>query len=265
MAPGDGWTSQTMLGDHAMLHGVTVDDLTDGFLKVATDPMGGQALSQNLRVFFHDVRNRLSNLKIGIHLARRNASESQTGLWTELDHTYRGLEQLVERVQSICRSPEITTISSDLRPWFEERRRFWTLLLDTGGTRFEMVPPPEPATGRFDPCRLIQGLDALVAWRAADVRVGRVRLTWGCDLTHFSIEWAEDSSGLTGPLEGGDGRSISLALPLLAHVMMAHGGDISVQGYERLIIRLRWPRGLGANPCQGDPGQQSSAGMSASP
>jgi hypothetical protein len=252
--------------DHAMLHGVIVDDLTNGFLKVATDPMGGQSLSEGLRVFFHDVRNRLNTLKIGIYLAKRNVQDAQAGLWSELEQTYRGLEQLVERIQTICRPPEISTIASDLGPWFEERRQVWTLWFDSGGSRLELSPPDEPATGRFDAWRLIQGLDALISWRAADARPGgRARLTWGCDPTHFSIEWAEESSQLSRPLEGGDGRSVSLALPLLAHVMNAHGGVISVSGSDGLIVQMTWPRSLAPTCCLGGSGPQSSPGMSASP
>jgi hypothetical protein len=249
-----------------MLQGVMVDDLTHGFLKVATDPVGGHALAQNLRVFLHDVRNRLNSLKIGMYLARRSVNDVQAGLWSELDQTYRGLEQMVDRIQAVCRTPEISPISSDLGPWFEERRPVWMLWLDSGGRRLELAPPSEPATGSFDPWRLIQALDALISWRANDERLGdRARLAWNCDETHFCIEWAERSFHFNKALEGGDGRSVSLALPFLAHVMKAHGGVISVSASDGLVIRITWPRGLKAGCSHGGPGSQSLPGVSSSP
>ena len=90
-----------------MLDGVVVDDVTGHFLRIATDRGRGLELSQTLRVFFHDARNRLNALKIGLYLARRGAAPSQGAVWEELDQSYRGLEQLIDRMQTICRPAEL--------------------------------------------------------------------------------------------------------------------------------------------------------------
>ena len=90
--------------------------------------------------------------------------------------------------------------------------------------------------------RLIQGLDALVAWRAGEGGLDRpVRLGWGTDGSHFHLEWSEPGSAIDGPLEGREGRSVSMALPLLARVVAAHDGSFVVSRRGGLVIRLAWP------------------------
>ena len=233
-----------------MLDGVVVDDLTRHFLHVAADDGRSKELSQTLRVFFHDARNRLNSLKIGLYLARRAAS--MTGaIWDELDQSYRGLEQLVDRLQTICRSVELAPISGDIGNWLEERRSSWTSRLGTTGRRLDWAPPAMPAIGYFDPRRLIEGLDALVGWRAGEGgHDGPVLLTWRRVDDHFHLEWSEEGLRPDEPLEGRDGRSVSMALPLLASIMTAHGGSLSVSSRGGLVVRMTWPTN---SVCSGPP------------
>ncbi len=162
-----------------MLNGVMVDDLTGHFLRVATDDDGSRELAQTLRGFFHDARNRLNSLKIGLYLARRAAAPPQRKVWEELDQSYRGLEQLVDRIQTLCRPMELSPVTDDVRPWLEERRALWSSQLGAAGRTLHWAPPPSPAVGRFDPMRLIQGLDALVGWRASGEGRGEAaRIAW---------------------------------------------------------------------------------------
>lgn len=224
-----------------MLDGVVVDDLTRHFLQVAADDGRSTELSETLRVFFHDARNRLNSLKIGLYLARRAATITGA-IWDELDQSYRGLEQLVDRLQTICRPVELSPISGDVGHWLEERRPIWTSRLGTVGRRLDWTPPAMPALGYFDPRRLIEGLDALVAWRAGEAgNDGPVLLTWGRVDDHFHLEWSEEGSAPQEPLEGRDGRSVTMALPLVAHIMTAHGGSLSVSSRGGLVVRMTWP------------------------
>jgi signal transduction histidine kinase len=235
-----------------MLNGVVVDDLTGHFLQIATDRGQGPDLARTLRGFFHDVRNRLNSLKIGLYVARRGASPTQGKVWEELDLSYRGLEQLVDRLQTICRPLQLTPVSGDLGHWLEERRAYWTSRLGASGRRLDWAPPPGPAVGWFDPMRMIQGVDALTAWRAGEGGSDDpVRLAWGSDSSRFHIEWSEDGPSVAEPLEGRDGRAVSMALPLLAHIMTAHGGTVAVSKRPGLVVRLAWPlawAGIGEGP-----------------
>ncbi len=227
-----------------MLDGVVVDDLTGHFLAVATDGDRSRDLSQALRVFFHDARNTLNSLKIGLYVARRGAAGTAS-TWDELDQSYRGLEQLIDRLQTICRPIELSTITGDLGPWLEESRPSWSSRLASIGRRLDWSPPPTPAVGRFDPRRLIQGLDALVAWRSGEGGGDEpARLAWAGDAGRFLLEWSEDGPAPAEPLEGRDCRSVSMALPLLAHVMTAHGGSLAVSRRGGLVVRLSWPTAI---------------------
>ena len=224
-----------------MLQGVEVDDLTGHFLAVAADGDRSRDLSQSLRVFFHDVRNSLNALKIGLYIARRGVA-GRVATWDELDQSYRGLEQLIDRLQTICRPIELSPITGDIGPWLEESRPSWTSRLAAIGRRLDWSPPPAPAIGRFDPRRLIQALDALVAWRAGEGGSDEpARLAWSGDAERLHIEWSEDGPAPAEPLEGRDCRPITMALPLLAHVMTAHGGSLAVSRRGGLVVRLSWP------------------------
>lgn len=225
-----------------MLDGVEVDELTTHFLDVATDRERSAELSSTLRRFFHDARDHLNSLKMGLYLVRRRAEAGPGPIWDELDLSYRGLEQLVDRLQTICRPLELAPVEGDLGRWLEERRACWSSRLGAVGRRLEWVPPMAPAVGRFDPMHLIQGLDALVAWRTGEGGGGDpVRLAWGCDGGYLHVEWSEAGPAPDGPIEGRDGRSVSMTLPLLAHILTAHGGSISVSRPEGLAVHLVWP------------------------
>ncbi|HEY2159490.1 MAG TPA: hypothetical protein VGH33_27945 [Isosphaeraceae bacterium] len=227
-----------------MLNGVAVDDLTGHFLRIAIDSACGRDLAQTLRGYFHDARNRLNSLKIGLYLARRAASPPHRRVWEELDQSYRGLEQLVDRLQTLCRPMELSPVTGDVGAWLEERRDLWASQLGAAGRSLGWEPPPSPAVGRFDPMRLIQGLDALVDWRAsAEGRGEAVRIAWGADSTYLHIEWSEDGPSVDGPLEGREGRSVSLVLPILAQTMAAHDGSLAVSQRGGLVVRLAWPAG----------------------
>jgi hypothetical protein len=227
-----------------MLNGVVVDDLTGHFLRIATDSEGSRDLAQTLRGFFHDARNRLNSLKIGLYLARRAACPPQRRVWEELDHSYRGLEQLVDRLQTLCRPMDLSPVTADVRTWLEERRDLWCSQLGAVGRALEWGPSPTPAVGRFDPMWLIKGLDALVAWRATKEGCDKsARITWGADSTQLHIEWSEEGPSVDGPLEGRDGRSVSMVLPILARIMTAHGGSLAVSQRGGLVVRLAWPAG----------------------
>jgi hypothetical protein len=225
-----------------MLNGVDVDDLTGHFLKIATDRGSGGDHTEILWTFFHDARNRLNSLKIGLHLARRGGTPESGMIWDELDRSYRGLEQLIDRLQTICRPLELVPVMGDLGHWLEERRAYWTSRLGKAGRGLDWAPPVSPAVGWFDPTRLIHGLDALVAWRADEGRATLpARLSWWSDPAGLHVEWSEPGARPSEPIEGGDGHPNSMVLPLLAHILSAHGGSVAIEDRGGLVVRLAWP------------------------
>lgn len=232
-----------------MLDGLVVDDLTQRFLGLAVDRERSGEVYETLRGFFHDARNRLNSIKIGLYLAKRGGTESQALVWSELDASYQGLETLIERLQSLCRPAELSVVRGDLGPWLEGRRPHWEQILSERRKTLEWVAPCSMSEGQFDPSRLVQALDALVAWRANSGTVGGLhRLAWWERDGNLVIEWVEDRPGLTEPVEGWEGRSVSMALPLLAQVVDAQGGSLSVSKANGLNIRLTWPVESGRIP-----------------
>ena len=225
-----------------MLNGVEVDTFTQSFLDLASDPESREEIHQCLRGFFHDARNRLSLLKIGLYVARRSGSEMQANLWSELDLSYQSLEDFVDRVQTLCRPPDIEPYAANLGVWLGERRTLWTQWFEAQGRRLDWHAPLTNAGGWFDPVSLIQGLDVLLFCRAKVGAPGQsASITWSTDPTAFHLEFVEESAALSLPFEGRESRSLSMALPLLARMMSAHQGTLSIENENGLRIRLDWP------------------------
>ncbi len=119
----------------------------------------------------------------------------------------------------------------------------WTGWLDEAGRPLTWDGPMTGVVGTFDPTPLIQALDALIAWRATQGRRGDpARIAWSAEDVDLRLEWIEEVSVPSGPLEGREGRSISLALPMLARVMTAHRGSLAISRQGGLCVRMRWPR-----------------------
>ena len=119
-------------------------------------------------------------------------------------------------------------------------------------------PPAAPeSSGLFDPMRLTQGLDDLVAWRAA---VGEsthdLRVAWSTTGGDFQLVWDEPIARPLAPRAGnatpapcGETQTLAaFALPLLTRIMMSHGGSLDVDSFPSGWLRLtmRWP--LDARP-----------------
>ncbi|HWE36132.1 MAG TPA: hypothetical protein VG406_06120 [Isosphaeraceae bacterium] len=212
------------------------EGLSCALWRVATDPAKVQALYEMLGEYCHELRNRLNGIKISLFLARRQACPLSSPAWAEAELRYRAVEELVDRLQMICRPLDVFAITLDLSGLIAERLPYWCRDLDARGRRLVPEAPPAPALGRFDPARLAQGLDALVAWRA---RAGdpdtTIRLRWGADQDHLSLEWHEPEG--TDPLDATD----DLALPILARIIAAHGGRCQLTAEPGLRLRCRWP------------------------
>ena len=225
-----------------MWDGVAVDPMTESFLALANDPRQTEQLYQSLRSFFHDARNRLGLIKSGLYLAQQAATADQLKLWDELDLHYQTVERFVERVQGLFQPASFEPYEGDLGAWLNERRLNWESWFGARDRRFSWCPPAQVARGWFDPTRLLQALDALMNWRAGvDGHDEAGRLAWSSDDTHLQLDWIETHAHPSGQVEARDARAISMALPLLAQVMSAHGGTLAVANTGGFAIGLRWP------------------------
>jgi hypothetical protein len=107
--------------------------------------------------------------------------------------------------------------------------------------------------GDFDPMYMGLGLDAFVAWRAEAAIAGRpARLHCGISEGLFEVRWEEGPLPKSSPPpdrkfgledEARPDRPVdSLALPLLARIVSAHGGYVETSTEPTVMMTLRWPR-----------------------
>jgi signal transduction histidine kinase len=219
-------------------------ELSGALLEIAADPVGVASLHGVLRPFSHEFRNRLNSLNLARYLATAGQSSTSPEVWRQVDGAYRALVELIDHIQLICRPVRLTPIRCSLDDLIQERSVAWTRWLGDQGRRLELLAPIEPAAGCFDPARLIQGLDALAAWRAAAGTPGSpVHLSWQGQDSQLILDWFEPGQA-SHAAPPGDDQPISLALPVVARVVTAHGGTLKIGSRRGARFTLRWPHVL---------------------
>jgi hypothetical protein len=217
--------------------------------RLVADPDRVGALHSILGPFCHQSRNVLNSVKMSLYLVQREESRKPVEAWAEVERRYRDVEQLYDRLQSICRPYSLTCVRMPLSLLIEDRRATWLAWYSDRGKRLELVAPHEPDVGDYDPNSLAQALDALVAWRADDVETGdSACLCWWTKGGQFHLEWTESDARPGGVERRRSGeasrpeRTDPLVLPLLGRVISAHGGEIELVRPSGRHLRLCWPQ-----------------------
>jgi hypothetical protein len=231
------------------IEGIPGEGLAVSLLRVSSDPAQRARLHQLLGTFCHQCRNTLNSLKLSLYLAKRSAAPDKLGPWNDLEPRYRDVEQFFERLQLIVRPMPLTTVRLPLALLLEDRGAAWSALLAARERRLDLAPPCESSTVAYDPLRLGDALDSLVAWRAEAGPAGQpARLRWDTVGGQAFLEWSEAAgSGREPPCDGPQ----SLVLPLLGRVASAHGGSVSVDARDGLRVGLSWP--VDASPPKEEP------------
>lgn len=217
-------------------------DLANSLVQIASDPEQVCYLHGIIGSYCHQSRNILHTLKLSLYLARRDLPATSLEPWSHFEPGYQKIEQLFERLQTICRPMTLSKIVAPLSLLFDDRRPSWTATMAARDRTLEMIAPKEPAVGRFDSIRLGDAFDAFIAWRSeAGPSGGHARLSWAARGGRFVVEWDEritdDSFGGPVPEE----EMSSLALPLLARVVSAHGGSITFKEPGTNHLEICWP------------------------
>jgi hypothetical protein len=217
-------------------------------LKIVSDPAQIKDLHELLGDFCHQVRNRLHMLNMELYFAKVASHDSQRSEWAILEQSYRAVERVVDHLQTICRPMPLTLLSMSLDILLEDRRQDWSCRLAARDLSLELKPPADTVVGLFDPSRLAHALDAWALFRSEQAASGTViQVSWGRRDGHLTLEWQETAPSC-GPSPQTTNitltesvRMTSLALPLLARVMTAHGGHLKVVTKPDWNLHLRWP------------------------
>jgi hypothetical protein len=220
--------------------------LLDRFL---ADPGRIGALHAILGPFCHQSRNVLNCLKMSLYLSRRDEARGPSRPWAEVERRYGEVEQLYDRLQTICRPLTLACVRMPLGLLLEDRRAAWTACFAAHERKLELIGPSDPDAGDYDPNSLGQALDALVTWRAGEGEPGDAAcLRWWTQGGHFHLEWTESEAHQAGVERRGTGvarrsdPTDPLVLPLLGRVILAHGGEIELVRPSGRHVRLSWPQ-----------------------
>ena len=225
-----------------MLQGTTDDVLGAQLLQIARDPDLRRMVYERLGEYCHQCRNRLNSLKLSLYLAMRNSSPNAPNLWGDINRHYQELERRVDRVQTLCRPLTLSRVTLGLDLLIDDRREAWGLAFSSKGRDLDFVAPAERATASFDVERLGQALDALVTWRTSDPSAaGRAKLRWWVEAGYAHVTWEESGTIVEATRRTAKVCEATWALPLIARVAMAHGGDFSLSEEKGWRLEISWP------------------------
>ena len=214
------------------------DSLARELLEIARDAGLRQSVYLQLGEYCHQCRNRLNSLKLSLFLAIRQSDREHAGDWEPVERRYLELERIVDRVQTICRPMNLSRVTIDLELLFEDRREEWSRWMAAGGGDLKWAYPRARSPASFDVEWMGQALDALVRWRAGGLTEDRQAVfRWWVESSRACISWEESPEVGTNSHEGG----ATWALPLIARVLEAHGGEYRVSLSFGWRIDLSWP------------------------
>ncbi|MFI5460772.1 MAG: hypothetical protein ACHRXM_35620 [Isosphaerales bacterium] len=239
--------------------GLAAQGPSSSTLGLEDDSEGLDQLRQILGCFNHRCRNSLNGIKMGLYLFKREAEGPMHRSWIELARIYEEIERMFDRLQVIYRPLSVTMVRSPLGLLVTERLPSWRSSFSGKGRTLVINRPDPDDSGEFDPMYLGLGLDAFIGWRAeAGHPTWQSCLSWRIADGCFEVAWDEIVPS-NHPLDEEHGNGIphgprpsvrgdSLALPLLARVVAAHGGYLETTSEPVFGMKLRWPQFRSSEP-----------------
>jgi len=212
--------------------------LAESLTRIAASPDQSTYLHEVLGVYCHQSRNILHNLKMTLYLSQTPGDGGP--IWGETGVRYRSLERTFERLQAICQPITLHPVRLPFRLLVEDRQSTWEQTLDRTGRRLVVEPPGSEPPVPFDPQRLGQALDELVAWRAVVATSPDLRLTWSTEADQMTVRWDEVADGPPTRPSCGAPTPETWSIPYLSRLMCLHGGVLATEAAP-WSLSLRWP------------------------
>lgn len=224
--------------------------LARSLTRIAASPSQTRHLHAVLGDYCHQSRNLLNSLKMSFYLARRCPDSNKLDPLRHLEPRYILAERFIDRLQQIARPIPLSSVSLPLSLLIDDRAPVWAETLGRSGRALIIESPLDSSTGLYDPMRLGQGLDDLVAWRSAIAPPGfDLRLRWAVENRHFHLVWDEPES--TRPDLRHSETTLAqaaevehwgpLIVPLLGRLITLQGGTLDLTDSEAWTLTLRWP------------------------
>jgi len=213
--------------------------LTQRFAAIAADPEQVRHLHRVLGPYCHESRNLLNVLKLSLYLSRKDRADgARSGVLERIGASYEELERVIDRLHQLCRPLPFRAVRLPIHLLCDERRPAWEATLGRSGRRLELLRPDSPVVGGFDPGRLGEALDDLVAWRASlGPSEPPVVMTWGQAEGMLRFECNDAATGRPRSRVGD-----LLAVPLVVRAAALHGGFVETEDTDRgWRLRLFWP------------------------
>jgi hypothetical protein len=223
----------------------TAEATEDRLAQLVCDPEQASALHALLGPFCHRSRNLLNSVRLSLYLAQHQAERVRDSAWNwvELERMYREVEQVFDRLQTICRPMSLAPVRMSLALLMEDRRKGWVERFAARGRVLELDCAGRSDVGDYDPQCLGVALDALIDWRAEAGPAGAgARLRWGAHRGRFHVEWIERGSSAGRSSQREYAGPEPLALPLLGRVVAAHGGTLKQLASAGRHLKFSWPQ-----------------------
>ena len=168
--------------------------LCSSLLRIVQDNGKIEQLREELSGFSHRCRNLLNGMKMSLYLVRRGADRPLPEWWADVEQSYGGIEQLLDRLQVIYRPMTLTLVRAPFGSLVQDHEPRWRDYFGACGRSLEIVPPDDESSCAFDPMQLSGGFDAFLRWRAAMVCPGQpVRLSWRTSDDQLEVSWHESA------------------------------------------------------------------------
>src|SRR4029079_9760652 len=94
-------------------------------MRVVQDDRKIAQLREEVSGLSHRCRNLLNGMKMSLYLRRRGASSPLPALWANVEQSYGGIEQILERLQLIYRPMSLTLVRAPFSSLVRDHKREW--------------------------------------------------------------------------------------------------------------------------------------------